>query len=81
MNNIEKFNQICIKYLAIDFLKREDLQYKDFFSREINIEERELVLVLLELEKQVGIKFSDDFICNGGFKSFSSVCVYMKLYL
>lgn len=78
MNNIEVFNQICKRYLDIDFLKKEELRYKGFFSMEVNANERNLALVLLEFEKQTGIHFQDDFLINGGFSSFGSVCDYMN---
>ncbi len=77
MENTEKVNQICIQYLKIDFIKNPNLANKNFFSKEINAMPRDIMLIMLEIEKNLNFKFSDDFIKKGGFKSFRSIIDYI----
>jgi hypothetical protein len=69
---------ICVKHLGVNFKKDTKLRDANFFSKEIHAQEREVVLILLELEHFLGFQFSDEFICNGGFNSFNSVFNYVK---
>lgn len=79
MNNIEKINQICIRHLNVDFLKNVELRNKHFFSKEIDASVREVVLVLLDIEKELGCIFSGEFLRDEGFSSFETVIDYMGL--
>lgn len=76
-----KVNQIFIKHLNMDFLRNTELINKHFFSKEINAPIREVVLALLDIEKEFGRIFSDEFLHNEGFKSFETVIDYMRLNL
>lgn len=78
---IEQVNQIFIRHLHIDFIQNENLWQTPFFSTKLNIEPRELVLVLLELERELNIKISDDFIEKGDFKNFKSIIDYIGIHL
>ena len=79
MKNIEKVNQICKRHLNVDFLKDAELRKKHFFSKEVGASVRELVLVLLEIEKELEYTFSDEYLKSGGFGSFDMIVDYMGL--
>lgn len=81
MEWIKKLNSIFIKHLGIDYLKNVDLQCEHFFSNKLNVPGRELVLIMLDIENEFEFSFSEDFLREGKFESFNSICDYIKLYL
>lgn len=78
MENTEIINQICIQYLEIDFLNNPNLVNKSFFSKEINAMPRDIMIIMLKIEKTLNLRFSDDFIKKGGIKSFKSIIDYIN---
>lgn len=78
MGSTEIINQICIQYLEIDFLNNPNLANKSFFSKEINAMPRDIMIIMLKIEKTLNLRFSDDFIKKGGIKSFKSIIDYIN---
>lgn len=76
-NIINIVNYVFQQYARKDFGEKDNLCREHFFSEELRIEPRNLVLVLLNLEERFSIRFSDDFLVRGGFSSFYNVVEYL----
>lgn len=77
-NSMKILNELCIKYLQIDVEKNPILKNKNFFSKDINASPRDIMVLMLAIEKELCMKFSDDFILKGGMKSYQSIVDYIN---
>lgn len=61
------------KHTYIDFIEHKELRTMHFFSGELHIPARELVLILLDIQKNLGVKIPEEALINGQFSTFNSV--------
>lgn len=78
-NPTKILNELCVKYLRIDVEKNPVLKNKNFFSKDISAKPRDLMVFMLAIEKELCIKFSDDFILKGGMKNYQSIVDYINI--
>lgn len=81
MEKIKTINQICFRHLQIDFMKQTALKDVNFFSSQIHAQPRELMLIMLDIENELQIKFPDQFIKEGGMRSFQSIVEFVGIHL
>jgi peptide maturation system acyl carrier-related protein len=63
-------NQIFEKRTGIDFSKNPELKDKKLLAEEINLPVRELVLLLYDMEHQLGIRIPKKAVLEGKFDSY-----------
>lgn len=68
-----KLFQIFKKRTKIDFEAHKELQNKNVFDVEINLQPRELVYILYDIEKEFNIKVPDHYLINKKFCSFEMI--------
>lgn len=65
--------KILLNRTNIDFCENKDLKYLPVFSKKLNIPAREMVLVLLDIEKAYNITISDKEIDNYSFSTVNKI--------
>ncbi|BDB02994.1 peptide maturation system acyl carrier-related protein [Clostridium botulinum] len=66
-------NNIFIRRTGIDFQKNIQLQNVSLLGEQIGIKPRDLVLILFDIEKEMGISVSADYINVGKFNTYENI--------
>lgn len=69
----EKLNSIFIEYTGIDFNAVPVHKEAHLLSRELNVETRDLVVILEVITREFGIRIPDEFLKKGDFSSFNKI--------
>ena len=68
--NKDKINDIYRLRTGIDFEKNPDLQSEKLMGIKLNVPVRALVLLLLDIERETGIKIPEEEVLNNKFDSY-----------
>lgn len=72
-------NQIFKKRTGIDFSKNPERKDQKLLAEEINLPVRELVLLLYDIEQQLGIRISKEAVIEGKFDSYHHIAELIVL--
>ena len=76
MDHIEienKLSDIFYKVVDIDFKKNEYLREKMLFSLDLNLEPRDLVTILINIQNTFGIKIPEKVLLDRKFSTFNNI--------
>ena len=68
-----KLQEIFMKHTGIDFSRHEDLKSTNVFATQIGAGPRELILILFDIERELGIKVPQEYIVDGYFDCYSHI--------
>lgn len=78
MDEISKqINEIFIRRTGIDFTKRGDEKDENLFSRNINVDPRELLLIYEDIKEKFKCNLISG-VCNRQFDTFNHICDLVK---
>lgn len=77
-NLIDELIVIFKKIANIDFSENNNLKDKNLFGREFNIQPRDLVLILYEIERTLNIQVPEEEIVKGNFNTFNNIEKILK---
>lgn len=69
----EKLRLIFLKRTNVDFMQRKDLRNVSLFGSAINLPERELVYILLDIQKEFNITIPKDYILHNKFSTYNCI--------
>ncbi|TQQ84040.1 peptide maturation system acyl carrier-related protein [Peptacetobacter hominis] len=73
-DSLEKeLNFIMINRSNINFLENPNLKSQNFFSKEINLPPRELVLILIDIQNKLNVTIPEADIINKKFNTFNNI--------
>lgn len=72
-NIVKELNEIFLYRTNIDFEKNYDMRDLLLFGEKINIPERELVLILYDIESKMNIGIPKQAVINGEFDTFNHI--------
>lgn len=78
MNNEAILENIFLEVTSIDFRKSGKLKNLNLFGSKLNVMPIYLVLVLLDIERTLGICFEEEDILNGRFDTFNDILLLIN---
>lgn len=69
----EKLRLIFLKRTNVDFMQRKDLRNVALLGGVISLSERELVYILLDIQKDFNITIPKEYILHNNFSTYNSI--------
>lgn len=76
--DIDLLYKILLNRTNIDFCENKDLKDLPVFGKKLDIPAREMVLVLLDIEKEYNITINDEDVNNYGFMTVNKIIKIIK---